>query len=159
MSEGLGLKNILIILIILLITIFSGCISDKTKGQVKTSNRPTESPGATQSPGLTEAPTSDSGIEGVVFIGPTGKVLPNQPQQNVPYVATIIVQDENRETDLKTIESREDGTFRISIPPGNYWLIPVLPNPGAPPFAGPLEVRVEPHGFSPVEIHYDTGIR
>lgn len=104
-------------------------------------------------------PPPDSGVEGIVLIGPVRPEVRNQSSPYVPFAATIVVQDQDRVNDLMTVQSGEDGVFRVLLPPGNYWLNPVSPNPGVPPSASPLQVTVEPHRFTYVEIHYDTGLR
>jgi hypothetical protein len=105
-------------------------------------------------------PPSDSGIEGIVLIGPISPEIQNYSKKSyVPFVATIVVQDHNRTHNLATVHSGYDGTFRVFLSPGNYWLNPISPNPGIPPSATPLQVIVKPHSLTNVKIHYDTGLR
>ena len=100
----------------------------------------------------------DSGIAGTVLIGPMRPGIRGQPSPDVPFAATIVVQDHNRR-DVATLQSGKDGSFRIPLPPGNYWLNPMSPKPGAPPSASPVQVTVQLHRFTFVEIRYDTGLR
>jgi hypothetical protein len=104
------------------------------------------------------APSPDSGIEGIVLIGPLKPEVRDQSPTYAPFAATIVVQDDNRHN-LVTVRSGQDGTFRIPLLPGNYWLNPISPNPGVPPIAHPFKVTVEVHHFTHVKIHYDTGLR
>jgi len=101
----------------------------------------------------------DSGIEGVVLLGPTRPEIQGQTSSPVPFATSLVVQDRDRARDLATIQSGPDGTFRVLLPPETYWLIPLVPDPGRPPTASPQQVLVEPHRFTRVEIHYDTGLR
>ena len=100
----------------------------------------------------------DSGIEGVVSVGPIGPERKGHPLLDAPYAATIIVQDDRRQQ-ITTARSGEDGTFRVRLPPDVYWLEPVSPQPGVPPLAFPTQVTVRAHQFTHVEIRYDTGLR
>jgi hypothetical protein len=105
------------------------------------------------------AAPADSGIEGRVLIGPMCPVVQEGvPCPDEPYEATIRVRDESGEV-VATVRSAADGRFRVDLVPGRYVLEPVAPNEGAPPYAGPLEVQVAAHAFTPVTITYDSGIR
>jgi hypothetical protein len=105
------------------------------------------------------ADPGDSGIEGLVLLGPTKPVMRQETPSVVPFATTLVVQDGDRRRDLMTIQSGGDGTFRVPLPPGAYWIVPRVPEPGRPPIAEPSRVLVEPHRFTRVEIHYDTGLR
>jgi hypothetical protein len=100
----------------------------------------------------------DSGIEGIVLLGPMHPEANGRSSVYSPFAATIIVQDQNRQS-LTTVKSKEDGAFRVVLPPGAYWLNPVSPRPGVPPLAHPFKVTVEPHRFTYIKVHYDTGLR
>lgn len=102
---------------------------------------------------------SDSGLEGIVLIGPTRPEGRDLSSSYEPFAATIVVQNQDRTNDLMTVRTGQNGTFRVLLPPGNYWINPIAPNPGAPPSASPMPVVVEPHRFTVVEVRFDTGLR
>jgi len=101
----------------------------------------------------------DSGIEGQIFIGPLCPVVQEGvPCPDEPYQASIRVRRSSGEV-IATLASGEGGRFRINLAPGSYVLEPLSPNEGAPPYAGPVTVRVRAHAFTRVRITYDSGIR
>jgi hypothetical protein len=102
----------------------------------------------------------NTGIEGQVSAGPVcPAVQQDQTCPDEPFAAEIVVKDSRRGNDLLTVSSGEDGRFRINLAPGEYTLLPVSPNPGAPPFAESQLVKVEVGRYTQVTIKYDTGIR
>ena len=102
---------------------------------------------------------ADSGVKGRVFIGPLCPVVQEGvPCPDAPYEASIRVRRASGKV-VKTVRSGEDGRFRVNLAPGRYMLVPLSPHEGAPPYAGPLTVRVRAHGFTRVTISYDSGIR
>jgi hypothetical protein len=103
---------------------------------------------------------SDSGIVGEVRIGPLSPAeRAGQPSPDAPFSATLSVRAPDDERELLAVRSAQDGQFRINLAPGIYRLVPVSPNPGAPPYAEPLLVTVEPGKYTRVTIKYDSGIR
>jgi hypothetical protein len=108
-------------------------------------------------PPLAEA---DSGIVGRVVTGPTCPVeQAGQTCPDEPLVATLVVRDRGSDRDVRTLQSGEDGQFRASLAPGEYWLVPISPNPGAPPYAEPIAVTVAQGRYTYVTVRYDSGIR
>ena len=104
----------------------------------------------------TPQPT-DSGIEGVVTIGPMCPVVQeNVPCPDRPYQAalTVLTVSGNKITQFRT---DEQGRFRVDLAPGNYILHPESPN--GMPFAQDLPFTVNEHQFTRLEISYDSGIR
>jgi hypothetical protein len=108
--------------------------------------------------GRAAAPPTDSGIAGLVLIGPQCPVVQEgEPCPDVPFEAELRVRaDDGR---VSTTRSGPDGRFRLELAPGHYVVEPVAPNPGAPPQASPVGVEVAPHAFTDVTITYDSGIR
>ncbi len=101
----------------------------------------------------------DSGIDGLVTIGPTCPVVQEDtPCPDQPYQATIVVLEESGE-EVTRVTSGEDGRFRLRLAPRSYTLVPQSPNAGAPPFASEVAVEVKEHEFAEVAIAYDSGIR
>jgi hypothetical protein len=102
---------------------------------------------------------SDSGIKGLVLIGPMCPVVQEGvPCPDKPFEATIKVRKVGGKV-VATVRSGRNGRFRVSLAPGRYVLEAVWPNPGAPPSAAPVLVRVRAHAFTRVTIHFDSGIR
>ncbi|HET9496698.1 MAG TPA: carboxypeptidase-like regulatory domain-containing protein, partial [Candidatus Limnocylindria bacterium] len=104
----------------------------------------------------------DSGITGTVVAGPTCPVVTDPPDpscadQPVADAELVITTPEGSEV-ARTM-SDADGTFGITLAPGNYWLV-------ARPVEG-LMGTPEPQEFSVVwgmpgpelVVAYDTGIR
>ncbi len=104
------------------------------------------------------AASSDSGIEGIVLLGPMCPVeMQDSPCPDKPLSAEIEVM---RGGDLvTTMTSGEDGRFSVAVPPGEYVLKPVSPNPNGLPVGRPLSVAVKAHEFTDVTVMFDSGIR
>ncbi len=101
---------------------------------------------------------SDSGVEGIVLIGPMCPVeREGSPCPDRPLAATIVVTRDGEE--VTTVKSGEDGRFRVVLEPGEYVLEPVGPSPGSPPTARHVPVTVKPHAFTQVTVSFDSGIR
>jgi hypothetical protein len=100
---------------------------------------------------------SDSGVEGQVFIGPICPVVQiGQDCPDKPYQATLTVNSPNGER-IVQIQTKEDGTFKIPLPPGEYILHPESPN--VMPSAQEQPFTVEEGKFTQVIVSYDSGIR
>ena len=104
-------------------------------------------------------PAKESGVKGLVTIGPMSPVLQQGvPCPDLPFGATIVVEDEDG-TEIASVVSGDDGTFQMELAAGAYVLVPQAPNPGAPPFAGEVAIEVLEAAFTEVLIQYDSGIR
>ncbi len=100
-----------------------------------------------------------SGIVGIVLIGPMCPVVSlDDPCPDRPFMATLVVRDAHANV-VCTTSSREDGRFRIGLPPGIYELEPQSGHPGGLPFAASQCVTVEPGRFSEMIVNFDSGIR
>jgi len=103
------------------------------------------------------APTpSDSGIRGLVTIGPVSPVQRQGEPSVSPYSATIVVRRSGGGTAAE-VTSGADGRFSVNLAPGSYVLEPK--SPAVMPFAKPQEVTVDPHRFTEVAVQYDSEIR
>ncbi len=124
-------------------------------------DRPAPGSPAPSPPAVGRSPTvTGSGIAGEVVLGPLCPAVPQgSPCPDRPYAATLRVQERDGRRDLLTVQSGDNGRFRVGLPPGEYRLVPVSPQPGAPPYAEPQVVTVQPGRYTPVTIRYDTGIR
>ncbi len=109
-----------------------------------------------------EAPPSpDSGIRGVVLLGPRCPVVvESSPCPDEPLQATIDVYSADRSRKVASITSDVDGHFQLALNPGDYYLDPLPPDPDSTlPAGSPATVTVTPGEWTDVSISYDTGIR
>ncbi|MBI1885278.1 MAG: carboxypeptidase regulatory-like domain-containing protein [Chloroflexi bacterium] len=105
-------------------------------------------------------PSLTSGIRGQVLIGPTCPVVrQGSPCPDAPFQASVEVWNADRTDKITTFRTDEDGRFRVPLPPGEYLLEPLPPNPGVPPTPESQTVTVPAAGFVAVTLHFDTGIR
>ena len=103
--------------------------------------------------------TLQTGIRGTVTIGPTCPV--EQPGEVCvePYEADLRIECADG-SDILTVRSDADGEFEVRLPPGEYHIVPLQPDPASPfPVASPVDVVVPAEGSTEVHIDYDTGIR
>lgn len=115
-----------------------------------------------------EAPTADSdgspasnnsGVEGLVLIGPTCPAAQSGTQcPDLPFEADLAILNLDGE-EVARGKSDADGTFRISLPPGEYVLVPERPFPDVPPSASPIEFEVISGEYIELVIRYDSGVR
>ena len=103
-------------------------------------------------------PPSDSGIEGVVTIGPTCPVeTAGADCADKPYVADLAVIERVSRERAARFRSRADGTFRVRLAPGRYTILSTAT--GGPPSLEFIDVVVRAHAFTHVTIAFDSGIR
>lgn len=144
---------------------------------------PASQPGGEDQPKPTQPPTAEvggeetttSGVEGQVFIGPVCPVQSSEEDtcQDQPYPARILVLNAEAET-IATVETDEQGRFKIALEPGTYTLQPEsldqagaeteaqglsLPSSERYPRADPIVVKVDSGEFTQVTILFDSGIR
>ncbi len=121
-----------------------------------------------------EQPASaSSGIEGQVLLGPSCPVQQSdKPCEEQPFQARIVILD-MQDSVLQTMNTAEDGTFKISMAPGTYTLRPMvidetlerqtqeigIPAAEKYPRAEEMTVTVEAGVFTQVVIQFDTGVR
>lgn len=103
------------------------------------------------------ANTTNTGIEGQVFIGPMCPVIrQGQACPDQPYQATLTV-NSLAGRKIAQVQTDQQGRFKISLAPGQYILHPESPN--TLPFASEQTVTVEDGLFTQVIVNYDSGIR
>ena len=104
-----------------------------------------------------EPASTNSGVEGQVFIGPVCPVVQEgQECADRPYQATLVVNNSNGREIVK-VQTDEQGRFKIPLEPGEYILQPESPN--VMPYAAEQVFVVEAGRFTQVNITYDSGIR
>jgi hypothetical protein len=101
--------------------------------------------------------SSNSGIEGQVFIGPLCPVVQQgQECPDQPYQATLTVNNSNGR-EIAKVQTDAEGRFKIQLEPGEYILHPESPN--VMPFAAEQIFTVASGKFTQVVVNYDSGIR
>ena len=104
----------------------------------------------------------DSGVEGVVTIGPTCPVESLPPDPNCAdrsYTTSIQVISigSPKSSPFATIESDKDGKYKIMLPPGEYALQPV--GGSVMPRCETKNITIEPSKVIEVNLSCDSGIR
>jgi hypothetical protein len=103
---------------------------------------------------------STSGIVGLATIKP---VCPEgqdmDPCSSEPYETTLVIKEMESGDVVITVQTAADGTFRVTLPPGEYLVQPQEPESFVAPFAEPQSVTVREGEFSAIEVVYDSGIR
>jgi hypothetical protein len=105
------------------------------------------------------ASSADSGVRGVVLLGPMCPVQSSQsPCPDRPLGGALI--RVLRDGDVVTeVHAGDDGRFTAALDPGSYVLQAVTKTGGPGMFAKPLDVTVPSRGFVEVTVTVDTGIR
>lgn len=101
----------------------------------------------------------DSGIKGIVTIGPVCPVEQIPPDPNCadkPHAAKLVAIDRISAKQTK-FESSEDGKFSLDLPPGDYSIRNTNTNPL--PRMENYEVSVYAHKYTEIKIQLDSGIR
>ena len=107
----------------------------------------------------TPTPDDSSGMYGRVTIGPicpvarAGEACPDRP-----YQATLKILTASGNT-VARIVTNADGTFRITLLPGNYILRPETPQNQPLSRAQDQQFTVTAGQFTEVSVKYDSGIR
>lgn len=101
-----------------------------------------------------------SGIRGRALAGPQCPVVQaGSPCPDKPIEVSVDVLNESGDR-VTTFRTDSDGRFEVDLPPGEYTLDPLPPNPDSPFPSGVQQmVIVESGRFTDVTIQYDTGIR
>jgi hypothetical protein len=103
-----------------------------------------------------ETLADESGITGVVTLGPISPVQREGESIERPYEATIVFKNGTGSV-VAEVKSGPDGRFMVNLPPGTYLLEPVNGSPL--PRAETQEVLVESDRLTDVVVSYDSGIR
>jgi len=117
--------------------------------------------------GELEKPVSSytSGVTGTATVAPTC-LGPGRPGQvcTEPYHGIIKVINQDKTQEVTTFTTKDDGSFKVSLPSGEYYLVkgdstgyPFFGGVGAK-FRG-VNVKVKVNSYTKVDLNFDTGIR
>lgn len=102
-------------------------------------------------------PDAPQGIDGLALLGPTCPVVRvDDPCPDAPHSAWIRVLRPDGAL-ITRVRSGTDGRFRVGLQPGSYRVV----GEGGSPFprGGEEEATVEPRVWTPLTLHFDSGIR
>ena len=113
---------------------------------------------AVASTAATRGDESDTGLLGVVLMGPVipGPVAAGQADE-APFSAGFSVLDADGK--VAHFKSSEDGNFKIALPPGEYTIVPDASAPIPYPRRQQKIVTVPATGYLEVTLRFDTGMR
>jgi len=106
-----------------------------------------------------QTPAGGVVIDGRVHAGPTcpvQKVPPDPACADRPVVGAVLVVKTVAGVEVARATSAADGTFRLSLPAGDYVLVP-QPVQGYIGTASPIPFHAE--DGAAIDVSYDTGIR
>jgi Carboxypeptidase regulatory-like domain len=106
----------------------------------------------------TPAPDSETGIEGVITLGPVhgGPIRPGIPSSRPLANASFVVTNKTRE--VATFTTDGQGKFHVALAPGHY-TVSMKNKKGHIGHYGPFEVDVVAGKTTGVSWECDTGIR
>lgn len=111
---------------------------------------------------ITSPKTSDSGIRGMVLLGPTCPVVmaPPDPQcADKPYKTSLVVTTVDGARVIKQFSSDDSGKFEVKIQPGEYAIRSAAAANILPYCASNGTVRVNANSYTETTVSCDTGIR
>ncbi|HET9650126.1 MAG TPA: carboxypeptidase-like regulatory domain-containing protein [Microlunatus sp.] len=105
-------------------------------------------------------PAANSGVEGRTMVdGGCPTIGPDNPCPDVPLAAKITVTKDSDQTVVNTVQSGEDGRYRITLAPGAYTLHADNLTGSLLPRGTTVRVRIDQGQFQTVELKFDSGIR
>jgi len=108
--------------------------------------------------GASPSSVLDSGVEGIVLLGPTCPVQAADASPCLtPYAAQLAIVDANGNA-VGSVTAGSDGHFRVPLAAGEYVLQPKS-DPSGYPSGAAVPFSVVAGSFTDVEVDYDTGIR
>jgi len=105
------------------------------------------------------ATSADSGVRGIVLLGPTCPVVTEESPCPDRPLADTEIQVLRGSVEVATVRSGSDGRFEVALEPGHYVLQAMVEAGGPGMFAKPLEVDVSANAWVDVTVSVDTGIR
>ena len=109
--------------------------------------------------GTSPASSMNSGIQGLVQVGPTCPVQRiNSPCPPRPVAATVVVRNAQG-AEVKRFQSAGDGSFKVDLAPGSYTLVGLPIGSSFLPRPIPTTATVAEGRYTTVDVEYDSGIR
>lgn len=109
--------------------------------------------------GTSPATSLNSGIQGVVQVGPICPVERiNSPCPPHPIAATVVVRN-TQGAEVKRFHSAGDGRFKVDLAPGTYTLLGLPIGSSFLPRPIPTTATVVDGSYTTVDVEYDSGIR
>lgn len=108
------------------------------------------------------SPAPDSGIEGMVWVGPMCPVESDPPDPDCadrPYATWLLVTAPEGGDVLEAAASNDAGEFRVALEPGDYAIRSRATASGYPYCASEGTIVVVEHEWTMATIRCDTGIR
>jgi len=105
------------------------------------------------------ATSADSGVRGIVLLGPTCPVVTEESPCPDRPLADTQIQVLRGGVEVASVRSGDDGRFEVALEPGHYVLQAMVEAGGPGMFAKPLEVDVSANAWVDVAVSVDTGIR
>ncbi|MDD5433145.1 MAG: hypothetical protein PHE77_00580 [Candidatus Pacebacteria bacterium] len=104
----------------------------------------------------------DSGVEGVVMLGPTCPAIKDPPEPDCadkPYatIIQVIAVGSPKSSPFATVDSDQQGKYKIMLPPGEYALQAV--GGEVLPRCETKNITIEPAKILEANLSCDTGIR
>lgn len=142
--------------------------SSSTRESQSSSTRKSQSNGisGSQSSGISESQSSSiseslsSGITGITLIGPLHPVeqISEVNQEPCPD-SVIIIKNKINNEEIKRTSVDKNGSFKISLPPGDYILDAKNKTGSVFPTSKPIDITVLPDKFTNITVYFDSGIR
>ena len=110
---------------------------------------------------MQETTKTDSGIEGITEIKLSHPVTrENAPDPEArPFSTELAVYTAGERREVARLKTGSDGRFRVSLPPGDYIIAPVVRQKIGSPRALEHVARVSPGKFIFVRIAFDSGLQ
>ncbi len=109
--------------------------------------------------GVAPAAVCQSGIAGRVILGPLCPVERPGMVCSHPLAATLRIQRPDGSF-VADVRSDAQGRFAVGVPQGSYIVLPLRLHPHESlPYGRSVTVNVAAHGFTWIDVYYDTGIR
>lgn len=99
----------------------------------------------------------DSGIRGMVTLGPTSPTQKPGAANTEPYAADLVIKPQGGRSSVARVKSGDDGRFSIDLEPGTYVIRAAESKPGS--ILKPISVTVEARRYTEVAVPFDSGIR
>ncbi|MHB1483797.1 MAG: hypothetical protein ACYCYI_03950 [Saccharofermentanales bacterium] len=149
--------SIIIMIIYFTSIILTGCYKNVTQSSSLSSSL-SSSISSSQSSEISES--QNSGIEGVVLIGPLHPVEQISQINEAPYPdAIIIIRNKTSGEEIKRSFVDENGYFKIPLLPGDYILDAKNKTGSVMPISKPIDVTVLSNEFTHITVRFDSGIR